>query len=108
MTAEFDPPEFDRHAANYDGGIDNSVKRMMGDADSFIAVKARWLMRREPGLRAGGLSLLDYGCGDGFQSVALSQLGARQVRGVDLESERLVHGRRLASAAAFGLARWIS
>ena len=43
--------EFDRHAATYDGGLDNPVKRLMGrSADQFIAVKARWLLRREPGL----------------------------------------------------------
>ena len=58
--------EFDKHAASYDGGLDNPIKRMMGDsADQFIAVKARWLLRREPGLRTGGLALLDYGCGAG-------------------------------------------
>ena len=34
--------EFDRHAARYDGGLDNPVKRLMGNsADQFIAVKAR-------------------------------------------------------------------
>ena len=58
--------EFDKHAQSYDGGIDNPIKRMMGDqADQFIAVKARWLLRREPGLKTGGLALLDYGCGAG-------------------------------------------
>lgn len=61
MTAEFD-----KHAAAYDGGLDNPIKRMMGDqADQFIAVKARWLLRREPGLKNGGVTLLDYGCGAG-------------------------------------------
>ena len=60
------PAEFDRHAASYDGGLDNPIKRMMGEsADQFIAVKARWLLRREPGLKRGGLAMLDYGCGAG-------------------------------------------
>jgi SAM-dependent methyltransferase len=77
MKAEFDPPEFDRHAAGYDGGLDNPVKRMMGDADSFIAVKARWLLRHEPGLRQGNLSLLDYGCGAGDLMRVLAGLGVR-------------------------------
>ena len=32
--------EFDKHAASYDGGLDNPIKRMMGDqADQFIAVR---------------------------------------------------------------------
>ena len=45
------PAEFDRHAARYDGGLDNPIKRLMGSsADQFIAVKARWLLRREPGI----------------------------------------------------------
>ena len=63
--------EFDRHAAGYDGGLDHPIKRLLGDsADQFIAVKARWLLRHEPGLRAtnskgGSLRLLDYGCGAG-------------------------------------------
>lgn len=69
--------EFDKHAATYDGGIDNSFKRAMGDADSFIAVKARWLLRREPGLRAGELGLLDYGCGAGDLMRVLAGMGAR-------------------------------
>jgi len=72
------PAEFDRHAAAYDGGLDNPVKRLMGDsADQFIAVKARWLLRREPGLRTGGLALLDYGCGAGDLLRVLTGLGAR-------------------------------
>ncbi len=78
MSAEFDPPEFDRHAASYDGGLDNPIKRLMGDsADQFIAVKARWLLRREPALKAGGLSMLDYGCGAGDLMRVLADLGAR-------------------------------
>ena len=60
------PAEFDAHAANYDGGLDNPIKRLMGKSqDQFIAVKARWLLRREPALRGGKMALLDYGCGVG-------------------------------------------
>jgi SAM-dependent methyltransferase len=78
VSAEFDPPEFDRHAASYDGGLDNPIKRMMGDQpDQFIAVKARWLLRREPGLRAGGLAMLDYGCGAGDLMRVLAGMGAK-------------------------------
>ena len=70
--------EFDRHAATYDGGLDNPVKRMMADsADQFIAVKARWLLRREKGLVDGTLKLLDYGCGVGDLMRVLADLGAR-------------------------------
>jgi len=72
------PAEFDRHAAGYDGGLDNPIKRMMGNSqDQFIAVKARWLLRREPALRQGGLELLDYGCGTADLLRVLAGLGAR-------------------------------
>lgn len=70
--------EFDRHAAAYDGGLDNPVKRLMGNsADQFIAVKARWLLRRERALKAGGLAVLDYGCGAGDLMRVLAGLGAQ-------------------------------
>lgn len=70
--------EFDRHAAGYDGGLDDPIKRMLGkSADQFIAVKARWLLRREKGLRDGSLNLLDYGCGAGDLMRVLADLGAR-------------------------------
>ena len=72
------PAEFDRHAQSYDGGLDNPIKRMMGDsADQFIAVKARWLLRRERSLKSGGLAMLDYGCGAGDLMRVLAGLGAR-------------------------------
>jgi SAM-dependent methyltransferase len=70
--------EFDKHAVTYDGGLDNPIKRLMGNSpDQFIAVKARWLLRREKGLRGSGLSLLDYGCGAGDLMRVLAGLGAR-------------------------------
>jgi SAM-dependent methyltransferase len=73
-----EPAEFDEYAAEYQGGLDNPVKRMMGSTpDQFIAVKARWLLHREPALGAGGLSVLDYGCGVGSLMRVLIGLGAR-------------------------------
>ena len=70
--------EFDEYAAEYQGGLDNPIKRMMGSSpDQFIAVKARWLLRREPQLLKGGLAVLDYGCGVGSLMRVLAQLGAK-------------------------------
>ncbi|HEY5943934.1 MAG TPA: class I SAM-dependent methyltransferase [Kofleriaceae bacterium] len=70
--------EFDKHAARYDGGLDNPSKRALGSSpDQFIAVKARWLLRREPALKRGDLSVLDYGCGAGDLMRVLAKLGAR-------------------------------
>jgi len=104
VSAESHPPEFDRHAATYDGGLDNPVKKVMGDADSFIAVKARWLLRHEPGLTQGGLSLLDYGCGAGDLMRVLAGLGARaSFTGCDVSGGMLAEAARRWPAAA-GLA----
>jgi SAM-dependent methyltransferase len=43
-----------------------------------------------------GKGVLDYGCGDGFQAVAMAEAGAAFVLGVDIEPGRLDHGRRMA------------
>jgi hypothetical protein len=60
VMAPIKPAEFDRHARprrrprqpiSHDGRF----------ADQFIAVKARWLLRREPAEEGG--PVLDYGCG---------------------------------------------
>src|SRR5262249_51417723 len=89
--AEVTPAEFDRHAGTYDGGLDNPIKRMMGgSADQFIAVKARWLLRREPGLKTGREAVLDYGCGAGDLMRVLGELGARgSFTGCDISSGML-------------------
>jgi SAM-dependent methyltransferase len=107
---EFDRPEFDKHAATYDGGLDNPIKRLMGDsADQFIAVKARWLLRREPGLKGGGLAVLDYGCGAGDLLRVLTGLGAEaDFTGCDVSPGMLAEaGRRwpqaCGAAPAFAL-----
>lgn len=58
--------EFDAYAQDYAGGMDNPIKSLLGDsADSFIAVKLRWLLRRFPDLgdQDRTFRLLDYGCG---------------------------------------------
>jgi SAM-dependent methyltransferase len=88
--------EFDKHAASYDGGLDNPIKRMIGSsADDYIAVKARWLMRREKGLRQGTFSLLDYGCGAGDLMRVLAGLGARAAfSGCDVSAGMLAEAAR--------------
>src|SRR5262249_19663707 len=83
-------------AATYDGGLDNPIKRLIGSsADDYIAVKARWLMRREKGLRDGNLSLLDYGCGAGDLMRVLSALGTRaSFSGCDVSAGMLAEAAR--------------
>jgi SAM-dependent methyltransferase len=90
------PAEFDRHAVTYDGGLDNPVKRLMGNsADQFIAVKARWLLRRERRLGEGGLDVLDYGCGAGDLLRVLAGLGARaRFTGCDVSTGMLAEAAR--------------
>lgn len=41
--------------------------------------------------------ILDFGCGDGFQTIAMARSGAARVVGVDIADQRLEHGRAAAS-----------
>jgi SAM-dependent methyltransferase len=86
-----EPAEFDDYAAEYEGGLDNPIKRMLGSSpDQFIAVKTRWLMRHEPALRTGGLAMLDYGCGIGSLMRVLVNTGARaRFTGCDISTGML-------------------
>lgn len=47
-----------------------------------------------------GQDVLDYGCGDGFQAVAMARLGARSVHGVEIDASRLRNARELAEGTA--------
>lgn len=90
------PAEFDHHAATYDGGLDNPIKRLMGSsADQFMAVKVRWLLRHEPELKSGSLSMLDYGCGIGDMMRVLATHGARaNFAGCDVSSGMMDEARK--------------
>ena len=50
--------------------------------------------------RIQGKTVLDYGCGPGWQAVAMRRAGARHVHGVDINDAWLSHGRDLAVGAA--------
>ena len=49
--------------------------------------------------RIQGKTVLDYGCGPGWQAVAMRRAGARHVHGVDINDAWLSHGRDLAANA---------
>ena len=49
--------------------------------------------------RIQGKTVLDYGCGPGWQAVAMRRAGARQVHGIDINDDWLSHGRDLAARA---------
>jgi SAM-dependent methyltransferase len=87
--------EFDKHAATYDGGIDDPLKGRLGSPDDYIAVKARWLLRHEKQLKKGGLAFLDYGCGAGDLMRVLGKLGARaEFTGCDVSTGMLAEAAR--------------
>src|SRR5579884_1544194 len=61
--------EFDAYAANYDGGADGPLKRLLGDEKAFLDLKVRWLVnfieQREK-KDTEPLNVLDLGCGTGL------------------------------------------
>jgi SAM-dependent methyltransferase len=75
-------------------------------AGSYVKPTAQWtpstalreLVAEFPALKSmiHGKRVLDYGCGDGFQTVAMAEAGAAFVLGVDIAPQRLNHGRRMA------------
>jgi 2-polyprenyl-3-methyl-5-hydroxy-6-metoxy-1,4-benzoquinol methylase len=54
-----------------------------------------------PGLIAGK-DVLDFGCGEGWQAVAMAQRGARFVLGLDSNANTLAKACRLAPEGAMG------
>ncbi len=54
-----------------------------------------------PGFRGAvqGQRVLDYGCGDGFQSVALALAGAKEVVGAEVSDARLHNAHKLAASS---------
>ena len=53
--------EFDSFAADYSGGMDNSVKALLGNSgEDFLAVKLDWMLRHF--LNPGDASSLNSSC----------------------------------------------
>ncbi|MGE4064491.1 MAG: class I SAM-dependent methyltransferase [Rhodospirillaceae bacterium] len=75
-------------------------------AGGYVKPTAQWtpstalsdLLCQFPHLKSliRGKRVLDYGCGDGFQAVAMAEAGAAFVLGVDIVEQRLNHARRMA------------
>jgi ubiquinone/menaquinone biosynthesis C-methylase UbiE len=94
--------EFDQFAVGYNAGMDNPVKRMVGDnPDIFIEVKARWLLANlaqhaaRAQLAAVPQRLLDFGCGAGLFLQVLRRLGfAGVLHGCDVSSGMLAEAVR--------------
>ena len=85
--------EFDAYAAEYDAGMENSVKSLLGEsADSFVMIKLRWLLREFPELRQADIAyrVLDYGCGIGTLLRLMAEAGLRaRLMGCDVSSRML-------------------
>ncbi|MBI3986205.1 MAG: class I SAM-dependent methyltransferase [Lentisphaerae bacterium] len=91
------PAEFDAYAKDYDAGMDNPLKRRLGDsAASFIEIKTRWLLKdlaRNPPYSCGVFErqcLLDFGCGTGTALRSLRTLGyPGRLAGCDVSEKML-------------------
>ncbi len=97
MSGPHPPAEFDEYSEGYEGGSEDSFKRMLGGGQiSFIEVKADWLIRdlasrRRQDSRLGPAPrLLDYGCGTGILLAVLRRLGfGGTLEGCDVSSGML-------------------
>ena len=75
---------------------------------SYTEPSAQWtldsaldtLVRSFPNLveKIQNKRVLDYGSGDGFQSIALANAGAECVQGVEIEEKRVKHAKKLADS----------
>lgn len=88
-------PKFDDYAAIYEDELNTFVRRLLGgDNESYIEVKAEWLLLRSPQLLkkeiAANIKLLDYGCGTGTMLRVLRRLGfAGCLAGCDVSQQML-------------------
>jgi hypothetical protein len=98
--------EFDQFAVGYNAGMDNPIKKMVGDnPDIFIEVKARWLLANlaqhaaRAQLARMPQNLLDFGCGMGLFLQVLRRLGfSGMLHGCDISSGMLAEAVRTWSA----------
>ena len=86
------PAEFDAFAWNYDAGMADPLKRLVGQsAEVFVEHKADWLLRNRP--PAG--RLLDFGCGTGSFLRVLRRSGRPlELAGCDVSGGMIEAARR--------------
>ena len=80
-------------ATAFRGGYGEAIGSQWSESNALSP-----LQREYPDFRdiIQGQRILDYGCGDGFQSIAMAKCGATEVLGVDIQAARLGHARRMA------------
>ena len=90
--------EFDSYASGYSAGMDNPMKQLLGEnAEDFIQVKLRWLLRAFPILHSADASyrVLDYGCGTGTLLRVMRNAGVQvTLTGCDISRGMLEEGDR--------------
>lgn len=87
--------EFDDYAAGYEAGMNDPLKRLLGEsADQYLAVKVRWL-RRDLADFAARPALLDFGCGVGsFLRLWAAEGASGPLHGCDVSGGMLAEARR--------------
>ena len=94
-----DGAEFDAFATDYSGGMDNSVKALLGKSgEDFLDVKLQWLLRNIPGLRdsRADFTILDYGCGRGDLLRLMAKRGVTpRMLGSDISGGMLREGAKI-------------
>lgn len=85
--------EFDAYAPGYDAGMENPIKRLLGEsAEQYIAVKARWLRQDLRDFVA--TAILDFGCGEGAFLRQLADVEPASLYGCDVSHEMMEEARR--------------
>jgi SAM-dependent methyltransferase len=91
--------EFDAFASDYSGGMENSVKALLGKSgEDFLDVKLQWLLRHFPALhdRQANFTILDYGCGRGDLLRLMAKRGVTpRMLGSDISGGMLQEGAKI-------------
>lgn len=89
--------EFDKHASNYNAGIDNPLKNLSAAGqEDFWKIKIELLLERLPGKwKEQPLSVLDYGCGAcDFLDMLQTDRPSWTVSGCDVSAKMLEEAAR--------------
>jgi SAM-dependent methyltransferase len=83
--------EFDAYAQGYTAGMDNSLKALLGEnAEQYVKLKLRWLLRHFPFLLTRNTRILDYGCGTATLLRLMAEAGVlAALSGCDISSGML-------------------
>jgi len=98
--------EFDEYAGDYNAGMENPIKRLLGSsADDYIDVKAKWLIRYlekdNRGLPDKPMRMLDFGCGLGVLLRAVHRRGFKgSLHGCDVSEQMLQRAEKMVGSIA--------